>query len=81
MNYTSKRYIIGYILLLTSIIIERNINAFFSFQRVFQNDDETKQIALFLGTTIQNFLYFAGLGAVIAKLIENRKKNKNKGEN
>lgn len=78
MNYTSKRYIIGYILLLTSIIIERNINVFFSFQRVFQNDDETKQIALFLGTMMINFLLFVGLGVSIYELV---KMNKNKSEN
>lgn len=81
MNYTSKKYIIVYILFFSLLAITQNTNAYFRFQEVFQNDDETKQIALFLGTTIQNFLYFAGLGAVIAKLIENRKKNKNKGEN
>lgn len=80
MKDTSKKYIIGYILLLSSIAITQNTNAYFRFQEVFQNDDETKQIALFLGITIQNFLYFAGLGAGIIKLIE-MNKNKNKGEN
>lgn len=78
MNYTSKRYLVVHITAFSLLAMAHNVYAYFNFQEVFQNNNETKQIALFIGTTILNFLYFGTLGASILKLIE---MNKNKDKN
>lgn len=69
----SRIYLISCILLLISIIIDRNLNAYLNFQRIFKNDDETKQIAGFLGIAIQNLLYFSGLIFCIFRLFDKNK--------
>lgn len=69
----SRIYLISCILLLISIIIDRNLDTYLNFQRIFKNNDETKQVAGFLGLIIQNLVYFSGLIFCIFRLFDKNK--------